>query len=195
MSPLRSSSTGRQRSSRADAQRNRERLIAAASEAFASDEQPVSMDSIARRAGVGSGTLYRHFPTREDLVEEVYRDQMQRLRTGAQELLESESPARALGLWTELFADWAATKYGMRDALGVIVATGRVGTGQMREELIEILRTFLDAGARVGDLRADADPSVLAALLAGVLIVTAPPDQRRQIDQMVTVILDGLRPR
>jgi AcrR family transcriptional regulator len=132
--------------SRADARRNRQRLIAAATAAFASGESTVSMASIAKRAGVGSGTLYRHFPTRDDLVEEVYRDQIQQLQTAAHELLAAESPAQALRMWMDVFADWAATKYGMYDALSAIIASGRIGSGQMHHEFQEVLRLFLEAG-------------------------------------------------
>ena len=180
---------------RADAQRNRDRLIAAATEMFTSSQATISMDSIARHAGVGSGTLYRHFPTREDLVEEVYRDQIGRLRTGARELLGAEPPARALRMWMDLFADWAATKHGMRDALGAIMASGRIGPGQMRSELVQIVRAFIDAGARAGDLRSDVDPADLGAILAGILIVAGAPDQRAQLNRMLAVVIDGLRPR
>src|SRR4051812_43213307 len=91
---------------RADAQRNREHLIATAAEAFASG-RPISLDAIAKRAGVGNATLYRHFPTREDLVEEVYRDQIRPLRDDALALLAAEPPVRALHAWMLRFAEWA----------------------------------------------------------------------------------------
>lgn len=152
------------------------------------------MDSIAKRAGVGSGTLYRHFPTREDLVEEVYRDQIERLHQGARELLDAEPPARALAMWMSLFADWAATKHGMRDALGAIMTSGRIGSGQMRNELVQVLRAFLDAGTHAGDLRSDVDPADLGAILAGILTVAGAPEQRAQLDRMLAVVMDGLRP-
>lgn len=189
------SSADHQPKTRADARRNRDRLIAAATEVFASGEATISMDSIARHAGVGSGTLYRHFPTREDLVEEVYRDQIGRLRTGARELLGAEPPARALRMWMDLFAEWAATKHGMRDALGAIMASGRIGPGRMRNELVQVLRSFLDVGARAGDLRSDVDPADLGAILAGILTVAGAPDERAQLNRMLAVVVDGLRPR
>jgi AcrR family transcriptional regulator len=180
---------------RSDARRNRQRLIAAAAAAFASGDPAVSMNSIARRAGVGSGTLYRHFPTRDDLVEEVYRDQLQQLQTAARELLTSESPAQALRMWMDVFADWAATKYGMRDALSAITASGRIGSGQMHHEFQLILRLFLEAGVEAGDLRPDIDPLDLGAILAGVLTVAGAPDQRAQLHRMLGVVVDGLRPQ
>lgn len=185
----------RQPKTRADARRNRERLLAAASEAFAEDGAAVSMDAIARRAGVGSGTLYRHFPTLEDLVEEVYRDQLQRLRAGADELLAKEPPARALSMWMVLFADWATTKFGMRETLGTIMAAGRLVPSQMRDDLVEILHAFLDAGSRAGELRADVKAADLGAILAGVLLVAGAPETRPQLERMLAVIVDGLLPR
>jgi AcrR family transcriptional regulator len=180
---------------RADARRNRQRLITVATQAFASGEAAVSMDSIAKRAGVGSGTLYRHFPTRDDLVEEVYRSQIQQLETAARELLARESSAQALRLWMDVFADWAATKYGMRDALSAIIASGRIGSGQMHREFQQILGLFLDAGVRAGDLRPDVEPLDLGAILAGVLAVAGAPHQRAQLHRMLVVVVDGLRPQ
>lgn len=180
---------------RADARRNRERLIAAAAQAFARGDTSVSMDSIAREAGLGSGTLYRHFPTREDLVEEVYRDQVQRQRQAAHDLLAAEPPAEALRAWLQLFADWTAKKVGMSDTLGSIMKAGRLEPSQMRDELVQTLRLFLDAGARTGDLRADVDPADLGALLAGSLLVAGAPEQREQHERMLNVIVDGLLPR
>ncbi|MDT0157802.1 TetR/AcrR family transcriptional regulator [Microbacterium sp. ARD32] len=179
-------------SPRADAQRNRARLVAAATEAFSTAEGPVSMDSIARRAGVGSGTLYRHFATREDLIEEVYRDQIDRLRSGAEELLAAHPPVQALRQWTELLADWAATKHGMHDALAAFMASGRITGSQMRAELVSILRDFLDAGARAGTLKDDVDAADLGALLAGALVVAGDPAERAQLRRMFALIIDGV---
>jgi AcrR family transcriptional regulator len=170
-------------------------LIAAATAAFASGESTVSMASIAKRAGVGSGTLYRHFPTRDDLVEEVYRDQIQQLQTAAHELLAAESPAQALRMWMDVFADWAATKYGMYDALSAIIASGRIGSGQMHHEFQEVLRLFLEAGGHAGDLRRDIDPLDLGAILAGVITVAGAPEQRAQLHRLLVVVVDGLRPQ
>lgn len=177
---------------RADARRNRARLIAAATQAFASGDAPVSMDSIARRAGVGSGTLYRHFSTREDLIEAVYRNQLDRLRDGAENLLRTQPPAQALRQWMELFADWAATKHGMSDALVAAMASGRITSSGMRTELVGLLREFLDAGARFGDLRGDVDPADLAAVLAGTLQVAGDPAERDQLRRMFALILNGV---
>jgi AcrR family transcriptional regulator len=179
---------------RADAQRNRERLIVTAAEAFASG-QAISLDAIAKRAGVGSGTLYRHFPTREDLVEEVYRDQIRPLRDDARALLATERPARALHAWMLRFAEWAGERRGICEALVAMSASGRFGTGPVCDEVQQILGMVLEAGAEAGELRSDIDPVDVGGILAGVLSVAGAPEQRVQFDRMLTVVVDGLRPR
>jgi AcrR family transcriptional regulator len=178
----------------AEARRNRQNLVAVATRAFASGDRRVPLDAIAKEAGVGIGTLYRHFPTREALVEAVYHDQVERLRTGAEELLAAHPPARALRLWMDLFADWAATKHGMIETLRAIVSSGRIDFGRMRAELVAIVRTFLDAGAAAGDIRSDVDASDVGATLAGILAVAGAPEQRDQATRMLNLLMDGLRP-
>ncbi|MFJ9031845.1 TetR/AcrR family transcriptional regulator [Streptomyces sp. NPDC102274] len=178
----------------AEARRNRRNLVAAAARAFASGDRRVPLDAIAKEAGVGIATLYRHFPTREALVEAVYRDQVERLRTGAEELLAAHPPARAMRLWMDLFADWAATKHGMIETLRAIVSSGRLEFDQMRAELVAIVSTFLDAGAAAGDIRSDVDASDVGATLAGILVVAGAPEQRDQAARMLNLLMDGLRP-
>jgi AcrR family transcriptional regulator len=154
----------------------------------------VPLEAIAKEAGVGIGTLYRHFPTREALVEAVYHDQVDRLHTGADELLATHPPAVALRLWMDLFADWAATKDGMIDTLRAIISSGNIEQGEMRTQLVAIMRTFLEAGAAAGDIRADADPFDVGASLAGILTVAGAPEQRAQAGRMLDLLMDGLRP-
>src|SRR6187551_1294719 len=105
------------RGPRADAIRNRDQLLAVATRMFASADAEPSMRAIAREAGVGIATLYRHFPTRESLVDAIYRDQVARLTTGARELLGQLPPAAAMRRWMDMFGDWIATKNGMLDTL------------------------------------------------------------------------------
>jgi AcrR family transcriptional regulator len=169
-------------------------LVAVAAQAFASGARRVPLEEIAKEAGVGIGTLYRHFPTREDLVEAVYRDQVERLRSGARELLSAHPPARAFRLWMDLFADWAVTKHGMIDTLRAIISSGRLESDQMRSELVDVVRTFLDAGAAAGDIRRNADAETVAATLAGILSVAGEPEQRDQAARMFSLLMDGLRP-
>jgi AcrR family transcriptional regulator len=179
---------------RADAQRNREHLIATAAEVFASG-QTTSLDAIAKRAGVGSGTLYRHFPTREDLVEEVYRDQIRPLRDDARALLATEQPAQALHAWMHRFAEWAGERRGICEALVAMSASGRFGTGPVCDEVQGVLGMVLKAGAAAGELRSDIDPADVGAILAGVLSVAGGPEQYTQLDRLLTVVVDGLRQR
>ncbi|MCQ4214334.1 TetR/AcrR family transcriptional regulator [Streptomyces longispororuber] len=179
---------------RADARRNREHLIATAAEAFASG-QAISLDGIAKRAGVGSGTLYRHFPTREDLVEEVYRDQIRPLRDDARALLDAEQPAEALHAWMHRFAEWAGERRGICEALVAMSASGRFGTGPVCDEVQQVLSMVLEAGAEAGELRDDIDPVDVGSILASVLAVAGAPEQRAQLDRMLTIVVDGLRPR
>ncbi|TDC86305.1 TetR/AcrR family transcriptional regulator [Actinomadura sp. 7K507] len=182
------------RTLRADAERNRKHLIATAAEAFASG-QTVSLDAIAKRAGVGSGTLYRHFPTREDLVEEIYREQIRPLRDDAQALLATERPAQALHTWMRNFAEWAGERRGICEALVAMSASGRFGTGPVCNEVQHILGMVLEAGSEAGELRRDIDPVDVSGILAGALSVAGAPEQRAQLDRMLTIVVEGLRVR
>ena len=109
---------------RADAQRNRERLLGVAVQAFSHDGADAPLEAIAREAGVGIGTLYRHFPTREALVEAAYRNELARLRDSTGELLASSVPDMALRAWMGRFIDYMAIKRGMADALRAVMASG-----------------------------------------------------------------------
>lgn len=177
----------------AEAHRNRQRLVEVATELFASGEGPASLDAIARGAGVGIGTLYRHFKTREALVEAVYEDQMGRLRAGAEELLAVHPPAQALRCWSGSLLDWVAVKHGMADVLRAVLTAGRGEQSETRAQLVSVVALFLTAGAAAGDLRGDVDAADVAALLAGVMAVAGAPDQRERATRMIDVIIEGLR--
>lgn len=186
---------GTQRSTlRADAQRNRQHLIATATDAFASGRS-ISLDAIAKRAGVGNATLYRHFPTREDLVEEVYRDQIRPLREDARVLLATKPPAQALRAWMLGFADWVGERRGICEALVAMSASGRFGTGPVCDEVQQILAMMLEAGAAAGQLRSNIDPVDVGSILAGLLSVAGAPEQRPQLNRMLDIVVDGLKPR
>lgn len=182
------------RAPRADAARNRDMLLAAATRAFASAEAEPSMRAIAREAGVGIATLYRHFPTRESLVDAVYHDQVQRLTLGARELLEQMPPAKAMRRWMDLFANWLATKHGMLDTLLAMIDSGEIAQAHTRDELLEAITTILDAGSATGDLRADISAEDIAASLIGILTVTGKPGNRAQASRLLNLLMDGLRP-
>ena len=180
---------------RADATRNRDMLLAAATRAFASSEDEPSMRAIAREAGVGIATLYRHFPTRESLVDAVYHDQVERLTVGARELLEQLPPAAAMRGWMDLFGDWLMTKHGMTGTLLAMIESGEIALGQTRAQLLDVITTILVAGRAAGDLRPDVTAEDIAASLIGIFTVAGKPGQRSQAERLLNLLMDGLRSR
>ncbi|MFC5063367.1 TetR/AcrR family transcriptional regulator [Actinomycetospora atypica] len=179
---------------RADATRNRDQLLAVATRVFGSADAEPSMRAIAREAGVGIATLYRHFPTRESLVDAVYRDQVVRLTTGARELLGRLAPAAAMRGWMDLFGDWIATKNGMLDTLLAMIESGEIAHGATRAELLTAITTILDAGREAGDLRGDVLAEDVAASLIGIFTVAPRPGHEAQAGRLLDLLMDGLRP-
>jgi AcrR family transcriptional regulator len=184
-----------QQQPRSDALRNRESVLAAATSAFAAADAEPSMREIARRAGVGVATVYRHFPTREALVDAVYRDQVVRLTTGAHDLLGAHPPARALRLWMDLFADWLATKRGMTETLLAMVDSGEISLAHTRGELLSAIAAILDAGVAAGEIRADTSAEDVSAAVLGILAVSAERGNLAQAQRLLDVLMDGLRPQ
>ena len=180
---------------RADAQRNRERLLKVAARAFSHKGPDVTLESIASEAGVGIGTLYRHFPTREALIEAAYRNELARLCAGVPELLRTMPADAALRTWMDRFIDYLATKRGMADALRTVIASGGNPHAQSRESLLEAVRTLLKAGADQGSLRRDIDPADVMIGISGVSLAAGTPDQREQAGRLLDLLLDGLRYR
>jgi AcrR family transcriptional regulator len=179
---------------RSDATRNREQLLAVATRVIASADGTPSMRAIASEAGVGIATLYRHFPTRESLVEAVYQDQVSRLVTGARELLAQLPPHAALRQWMDLFGNWIATKNGMLDTLLGMIKSGEITHAQTRTELLAAITEILDAGRAAGDLRADITAEDIAAHLIGIYTVAPPRQHRDRASRLLNVLMDGLRP-
>jgi AcrR family transcriptional regulator len=182
------------RALRADASRNRDTLLAAATRAFATADEEPSMRAIAREAGVGIATLYRHFPTREALVDAVYHDQVERLTVGARELLEAFPPAEAMRRWMDLFGDWLMTKHGMIDTLLAMIESGEIALAQTRAELLAVIDSILAAGRAAGELRADITAEDISASLLGIFTVAGKPEHRAQADRLLDLLMDGLRP-
>jgi AcrR family transcriptional regulator len=180
---------------RADAQRNRARLIEAAVKAFTACGRDASLDAIAKDAGVGIGTLYRHFPTREELVEAAYRNELGRLCDGVDELLAANPTDQALRLWMDRFIDYMTTKREMADALRAVIDAGRNPFNQSRDRLFTAITTLLTAGARDGTLRSDVEPGDVFASLSGVTLAAGEPAQRDQAGRMLDLLMDGLRYR
>ncbi|NBH03761.1 TetR/AcrR family transcriptional regulator [Amycolatopsis sp. SID8362] len=184
-----SSETGRP--VRADARRNREKLVEVARAAFATDGA-VALETIAREAGVGIGTLYRHFPTREALVEAVYAAELDDVTASAPALLEQHPPEVALRAWMDRYAAFFATKLGMADTLRVSLGTGRIVTAETRRRIVAAIGAILEAGAAAGTLRADADPEDVTFVLLGVFLSAGHEPER--IGRLLDLVADAVRP-
>ncbi|WP_254395508.1 TetR/AcrR family transcriptional regulator [Streptomyces sp. AC512_CC834] len=180
---------------RAHARRNREKLIAAARAAFTAADDTVPLDGIAREAGVGIGTLYRHFPTREALVEAVYSAELDSVTAGVAALLDELPPDQALRAWMERHAAFIATKRSMLNTLRSGWASGRLATPATRERITDAIGVILAAGARAGSLRADVAPDDVTAMLLGVFLSTADDDDPERTDRLLDLVVDALRPR
>ncbi|MER7014117.1 helix-turn-helix domain-containing protein [Saccharopolyspora sp. NPDC000359] len=179
---------------RADATRNRQQLLDVATRLFASAGTEPSMRAIAHEAGVGIATLYRHFPTRESLVEAVYEDQVSRLTSGARELLAQLDPPAALRRWMDLFGEWIATKNGMLDTLLAMVESGEIAHARTRTELLGAIDEVLESGRTSGQLRADVPAEDIAAALIGIFTVASTPNHDPLAARLLDLLMDGLRP-
>ena len=180
---------------RADARRNRDRLIEVAVRTFSSDGPDVPLDAIAKEAGVGIGTLYRHFPTREALVDAAYRNELTRLCDSAGDLLLDLPPDQALRTWMDRFVEYMTTKRGMGDALRALIASGGDPFAQSHGRLTAAITVLLRAGAAAGAIRPDVDPDDVLVGLSGISLATADPDRRDQGGRLLDLLMDGLRVR
>ena len=181
---------------RADARRNRDRLLTSAVRAFsAPDSGEVTLEAIARAAGVGIGTLYRHFPTREALVEAAYRSELARLCDAVPGLLADRPPDTALRTWMDRFVDYVTTKRGMADALKAVIASGTNPYEQSRARLLDAITALIGAAAETGAVRRDVDPNDVLTGLSGVSLAAGAPEQRQQAGRLLDLIMDGLRYR
>jgi AcrR family transcriptional regulator len=182
-------------SKRADARRNYERLLAAAAAAFAEHgADDVSLEEIARRAGVGIGTLYRHFPARQALLEAVYRDQVDALDALAAKLIVAESPGDALGDWMRAFLAFGRTKRSLSAAL--VETIGKNSEFMSACSMILRGRTeeLLSRAQQAGEARPEVQPADLLRLTHGLLMATetapADPDQP---DRLISLVIDSVR--
>jgi AcrR family transcriptional regulator len=174
---------------RADARRNREKLLTAATELFAASGKDVSLDAVAKRAGVGIGTLYRHFPTRDALVEAAYRNEVAQLCEAAAELLADLVPDVALAEWMDRFVSYSTAKKGMRDALQSVVAGGSDLFGDARGQIVGAIALLLEAGVEAGTLRPDVDAEDVMRAMGAVWLV----DDEDQARRLLRLLMDGLR--
>jgi AcrR family transcriptional regulator len=180
---------------RADAQRNRDRLLQAAVRAFARAGPDATLDAIAKDAGVGIGTLYRHFPTREALVEAAYRNELARLCDAVADLLAAMPPDEAMRAWMDRFVGYMTTKRGMADALRAVIASGGNPFAQSRDRLTGAITVLLGAAAAAGTVRPDIEPGDVLASLSGVSLAAGEPAQREQVGRLLDLLMDGLRYR
>jgi AcrR family transcriptional regulator len=180
---------------RKDAARNREKLLAAAVELFAERGTEGSLEEVAKRAGVGIGTLYRHFPTRDALVEAAYRNEVAQLRAAADELLAELPPDEALEAWMRRFVDYGSAKRGMRDALQSIAGGGSDLFADTRGQVVEAVAVLLRAGAEAGTLRADVEPEDVLRAMSAIWLVAGGDDWAEDALRILRLVLDGLRYR
>ena len=193
------------RKPRADAERNRVRLLETAKAAFAEKGSGASLDEIARTAGVGAGTLYRHFPTRDALIEAVYakalaanaiyRNETEQLVAAANRLAETHSPISALREWLLLFVDYMATKHGMYEALNSIVGGTSDLYSASTAQVKQAIARLIDGAVASGDIRLDFDPLDLLRALAGVANISSGPDGKQAARRMVDILIAGVRTR
>jgi AcrR family transcriptional regulator len=181
------------RKPRADAQRNRDGLLEAAKAAFAEVGPEASLDEIARRASVGIGTLYRHFPTRDAIVEAVYRREVQQLADAALRLADALPPAEALRAWMRVFIDYIAAKKVIAPALKSLVGGGSALYADSSARINGAIALLVERARASGDIRPDADSADLLRALIGFAYVNSAPDWEASARRLVDLLIDGLR--
>jgi AcrR family transcriptional regulator len=181
------------RKTRADAARNRARLLDTAKAAFAAKGSNVSLDEIARTAGVGAGTLYRHFPTRDALIEAVYLNETQQLADAAKQLAASHPPVEALREWMRLFVDYIATKRVMAEALGSLVGGTSALYATSTALVTEAVGMLVGRAVASGEIRLELDPLDLLRAVAGVANIGACSSTEQSAKQLVDILIAGLR--
>jgi AcrR family transcriptional regulator len=181
------------RAQRADACRNRDRLLEVASEVFAACGVDASLEKIAKSAGVGIGTLYRHYPTRDALIEAVYRHNVDLLCAGADELRATLPPDQALAEWMQRFVSYVASKKGLATYLKSVVSAESDLFQSNHAKVQQAIGTLVDAAAEAGMIRPGADGMDLLRALSGVCIMTDQPGGIEQGAKVAALLMDGLR--
>jgi AcrR family transcriptional regulator len=191
---VRKNSQSAPRRPRSDAQRNRERILEVAKRAFTRYGADASLDEIAKQAGVGAGTLYRHFPTRDALIEGVYQNEVEKLAAAADGFAEAMSPIEALRAWMLLLVDYIAAKHIIAPALNSVVG----GPSRLYEGSRGLIQGAIDELVKraktSGNLRRDLDASDLLRALIGVSHVGAGPDWQQSARRLVEILIAGSRP-
>ena len=182
------------RKPRADALQNRERILEVAKEAFTRSGANASLDDIARQAGVGPGTLYRHFPTREELLQAVYRSELEKLAAAERRFVQTRPPIEALRAWLLLFVDAIATKQVIAPALNTLLGDPKKVFESSYRQIHEALRGLVKRAVQSGDIRKDLDPMDLLRALVGVSNVATSPDWQQSAKRLVDILITGSRP-
>jgi len=182
------------RKPRTDAQRNRERILEIAKEAFTRSGADTSLDDIARDAGVGPGTLYRHFPTRDALIEAVYRTEVEKLAAAERRFAEAMPPIEALRAWMLLFVDYIATKQIIAPALNAYVGGASKLYEGSRAQVQGAIDALVKRAIKNRDIRTDLDPFDLLRALIGVSHVASGPDWQQSARRLVDILITGSRP-
>jgi AcrR family transcriptional regulator len=183
-----------QRKPRADAERNRDRVLEVAKEAFTRSGADASLDDIAKQAGVGAGTLYRHFPSREALIEAVYRTEVEKLAAAERKFSETMPPIEALRSWMLLFVDYIATKKIIAPALNTLLGGHSKVFEASYSQIWEAIRALVKRAIKSGEIRKDLDPIDLLRALIGVSNVASSPDWRQSARRLVDILITGSRP-
>jgi AcrR family transcriptional regulator len=182
------------RKPRTDAQRNRERILEVAKHAFTRSGANTSLDDIAKDAAVGAGTLYRHFPTRDALIEAVYRTEVEKLAAAERRFTETMPPIEALRAWMLLFVDYIATKQIIAPALNTFVGGPSKLYEGSRAQIQGAIDALVKRAIKSGDIRKDLDPFDLLRALIGVSNVASSPDWQQSAKRLVDILISGSRP-
>jgi len=182
------------RKSRSDAQRNRARILEVAKQAFTRFGASASLDDIAKQAGVGAGTLYRHFPTRDALIEAVYRSEVEKLAAAERRFAETMSPVEALRAWMMLFVDHIAAKQIIAPALNSIIGGPSKLYEGARGQIQKAIDALVKRAIKSGDIRRDLDPFDLLRALIGVSHIASSPDWQQSARRLVDILITGSRP-
>jgi AcrR family transcriptional regulator len=182
------------RKPRSDAQQNRDRILEVAKAAFTRSGAEASLDDIAKQADVGPGTLYRHFPTRDALIEAVYHTEVEKLAAAQRELSRKLPPVEALRAWMKLFVDYIATKQIIASALNSVVGGPSRLYDSSRAQVAGAIDALVKAAVKSGDIRKDLEPFDLLRALIGVSNVATGPDWQQSAKRLVDILITGSRP-
>ena len=182
------------RKPRTDAQQNRVRILEVAKEAFTRSGANASLDDIAKEAGVGAGTLYRHFPTRDALIEAVYRTEVEKIAAAARKFSDAMPPVEALRAWMLLFVDYIATKQIIAPALNTLVGGPSKLYEGSRSQIQGAIDSLVKRAIKSCDIRRDLEPFDLLRALIGVSHVASGPDWQQSAKRLVDILITGSRP-